>query len=160
MIPLRTRHTRIGARWSTAVRPGSPTMAHFACHLDGRRRGLCEALNVRRINHRLRVDHAVEREVIERFAVNDGLCGACRGARPTAPSGRGWRGSLTPVLQSSQDTSIPLPGGRLWRPSDAAAASQNCACDVRPPTSTWAQFPLAPWLTHTSPQAAGSLGAA
>ena len=48
-------------------------MAHFACHLDGRRRGLCEALNVRRINHRLRVDHAVEREVIERFAVNDGL---------------------------------------------------------------------------------------
>ena len=32
-------------------------------------------ISVRRINHRLRVDHAVEREreVIERFAVNDGL---------------------------------------------------------------------------------------
>ena len=36
LIPLRTRHTRIGTRWSTlygpSVRPGSPTMAHIACH--------------------------------------------------------------------------------------------------------------------------------
>ena len=30
-------------------------------------------ISVRRINHRLLVDQAVEREVIERFAVNDGL---------------------------------------------------------------------------------------